>query len=298
MQVLIMGGTGQIGHRVAYWLARDQHRVIVFSRNSQAKSMPPNVNGARWDGYSGYGWKHLVDSDTVIINLAGHPLATSRVTEQHRRRVLDSRLDTTQAVAEVVAEAAHKPHLVVQASTAAIYGSRGDEEITEKSPIGTGWVSEMCVEWEQAAAQIPGRVAILRIGTVLSRRGAFFTAMERASRFAMRHVGSGDQWLSWVHVDDIAFAIRHLMAHPTATGKFNLTAPEPIINADFMAWLGHEMRHPRLIGSSGALMRFALREQTEVALADQRVLPARLLASGFRFTYPTLEHALVDLVRS
>lgn len=296
MRVIITGGTGLIGHRVSYWLVRDGHEVIVLSRNSQAKKMPPNVQGARWDAYSAFGWGHLLDGNTVIINLAGQNPANWRWTERHKRRMFASRIDSTEAVAEAIQFAKEKPILLIQASAVGYYGDRGDETVTEATPAGKGFRADLCLDWEDVAEQIPIRKVILRIGDVLSRDGGFLPSMMTVTRLAARKLGSGRQWISWVHIDDVAHAIRFLMSNPNSSGVYNLSAPNPVTNAEFMRTLAHTISAPRLISVPGWGVKVLVGQQAEVVLDSQRVLPARLQESGYRFAFPTIDAALTDLL--
>ncbi|MDZ4770054.1 MAG: TIGR01777 family oxidoreductase [Chloroflexota bacterium] len=297
MRVIVLGGTGLIGHRLSYWLVRERHEVIVLSRNSQAKKMPPNVQGARWDGYSPFGWGHLIDEQTVIVNMAGHNPANWRWTDAHKNRVLMSRLDTTQAVAEAVAAAKRKPYLVVQASAVGYYGDHGESDITEATASGEGFRSDVCVEWEEAAERIQARTAILRIGVVLSRAGGFLPPLQTAARLTLRALGSGAQWVPWVHVDDVAHAISFLISQPDSGGVYNLTAPYPVTNYEFMATLAEVMGTARLLPAPASILRLALGEQAGVVLDSQKVLSNRMIEAGYKFKFPTLEVALDNLVR-
>jgi uncharacterized protein (TIGR01777 family) len=297
MRVIILGGTGLIGHRLSYWLVREQHEVIVLSRNSQAKKMPPNVQGARWDGYSTFGWGHLLDANTVLINMAGHNPFNWRWTNAHKRRVLHSRLDTTQAVLEAIAEAPVKPALLIQASAVGFYGDRGDAAVTEADKAGEGWRAEVCVEWEGLLRNPPIRTCILRIGVALSREGGFLPPMQTAARLLVRHMGDGEQWVPWVHIDDVAHVSSFLIANPNTSGVYNVTAPQPVTNAGFMAALSHAMGAPRLLPVPSWALRLGMGEQAGVLLDSQKVLPDRLLKAGYRFKYPSIDLALDYLLK-
>ncbi|MBL8131002.1 MAG: TIGR01777 family oxidoreductase [Anaerolineae bacterium] len=296
MRIIITGGSGLIGHRLSYWMVREEHEVIVLSRNSQAKRMPPNVQGARWDGYSSFGWGHLIDENTVIVNLAGESLTGWRWTKRHKQRVMGSRIDTTEAVGEAIARAPRKPALLIQASTVGYYGSRGDDILSESAPAGKGFLADVCEEWEEIAAQIGVQTAILRMGFVLSRDGGFLKPMRTAARLLTRQFGDGSQWLSWVHIDDAVHAISHLIRQKKSEGVYNLTAPNPVTNVDFMKMLSHTMGAPRLIGVPTWALNLMMGEQSAVLLYSQRVLPNRLLETGYRFKYPTLDIALDQLL--
>ncbi|MBK8022765.1 MAG: TIGR01777 family protein [Chloroflexi bacterium] len=298
MRVIITGGTGLIGHRLSYWMVREGHDVIVLSRNSQAKRMPPNVQGARWDAYSSFGWGHLIEENSVIVNLAGENPTNWRWTSRHKRRVMASRIDATEAIHEAVERAQRKPALLVQASAVGYYGDRGAETITETSPMGEGFWPDLCEEWEATAKEIPIRSVILRIGVVLSRDGGYLAAMHKIARLLARKLGTGEQWIPWVHVDDVCFAISHLIKQQTSIGVYNVTAPEPVTNTDFMKTLSHTISAPRLYNVPTWSMNLLAGEQALTVLDSQRVLPVRLQEAGFRFKYPTINVALEHLLGS
>ncbi len=295
MRVIITGGTGLIGHRLSYILLREGHEVVVLSRNSQAKRMPPNVQGARWDGYSAFGWGHLIDSNTVIVNLAGQNPANWRWTRKHKNRILHSRLDASEAVVEAIKNAKQKPLALIQASAVGYYGDCGDTEITEDSPAGHGFRADVCVDWEAATQAVPVRQVVLRIGIVLSTQGGFLQPIQVAARMMARRFGTGKQYIPWIHIDDVVYAISFLMNNKQMQGVYNLTAPLPVANDEFMETASEGLARPRLFNLPEWALKLLLGEQAEVVLDSQRVVPKRLLQAGYTFRYPRLQAAIDKL---
>ena len=306
MRVLIPGGTGLIGRALSAELAKDGHEVILLSRAPQrAHNLPPGVRTERWDGRTAAGWGHLADGADAIVNLAGASIAgegffPARWTEARKTLLTESRLHTARAVVEAVQGAAQKPGAVIQASAIGYYGPHGDESLTEDAPPGDDFLARLCVAWEAAAAPLDEmgvRRVILRTGVVLSTAGGAFPRLLLPFRlFAGGPMGSGRQWMSWIHVADEVAAIRFLLERPDAAGPFNLTAPEPLTNAQFSRLLGRVMRRPALLPVPAFAMRLALGEAATIVLDGQRVLPRRLQELGFTFRFPTAEAALHDLL--
>lgn len=296
MRVIITGGTGLIGHALSYRLLSEKHEVVVLSRNAQAKKMPPNVQGARWDGYSSFGWGHLIDGDTVIINLAGENAANGRWSARNKHRILSSRVDSTEAVVEAINFAKQKPALLLQASAVGYYGDGGDTVMTENTPAGEGFLADVCYEWEEVVKAAPTRVVTMRIGNVLSRKGGYLPSMLLAGRLTTRRMGSGKQWIPWIHIDDVSNAVSFFMNNPNMRGAYNVTAPNPVTNEEFLHRLAQVIRAPRLVGAPSWALKLMLGEKADVVLDSQRVQPARLLEAGFQFQYHDVRQALNDLL--
>lgn len=296
MRVIITGGTGLIGHVLSYRLINERHEVIVLSRNSQAKKMPPTVQGARWDGYSSFGWGHLIDGNTVIINLAGENAGKGRWSAGSKHRILSSRVDSTEAVIEAMKFAKEKPALLIQASAVGYYGDGGDTVMTENTPAGEGFLADVAYDWEEAAKPAPTRVVTMRIGNVLSRKGGYLPSMLLAGRLTTRKLGSGSQWIPWIHIDDVANAVSFFINNTDTQGAYNVTSPNPVTNEQFLHALSQVLHAPRLVGVPSWALKLLLGEKADVVLDSQRVQPARLLEAGFRFQHPDIRESLHDLL--
>jgi uncharacterized protein len=302
MRVVIPGGSGMLGRRLAGDLVGDGFEVILLSRTPErAGGLPPGVRVARWDGRTADGWGHLADGAAAIINLAGESLAGGRWTDERKRRIVQSRTNAGSAVVEAVKAAAVKPGLVIQASGVGYYGPHADEELTEGDGPGIDFGAQVCVHWETASAPVEAfgvRRAVIRTGVVLSPDALALRRLMLPYRFFVGgRLGSGQQWFSWVHVADYVAGVRFLMEHADASGIFNLSAPEPLTNGDFGKALGQVMGRPSWIPIPAAAMRLLFGEMASVLLEGQRVLPRRLLDLGFQFRFPMAGAALRDALK-
>lgn len=306
MRVVITGGTGVIGRALARDLGGAGHDVVVLTRNpGRAGELPPGTRAAGWDGKSAAGWAELLDGDTAVVHLAGESIAEGRWTEEKKRRIRDSRVRSSQAVLEAIRQASPKPRVLLQGSAVGYYGDCGDERVTEEHPPGSGFLPEVCVEWEASTAEAESwgvRRTLLRTGIVLTPEGGALPRMVLPYRLmAGAPLGSGRQWFPWIHIADEVAAIRFLLKREDAHGPFNLSAPEPVTNRGFGDALSKVVSRPNPLqalglGVPGALFRIALGEMADSILQGQRAMPKRLLEMGFRFRFPDLEPALRDLL--
>lgn len=302
MRVILAGGTGLIGRALAAELAAAGYEVIVLSRNPhRARGLPLGVRVEAWDGRTAQGWGGLADGAYGIVNLAGENIAQGRWTEERKHRIRQSRLDAGRAVVEAVRAAARKPAVVVQASGVGYYGPRGDEEVTEEFPPGSDFLGRLAVEWEASTAPVEEmgvRQVVIRTGVVLSREGGALPRLVLPFRFFLGGpLGSGRQWVPWLHIADEVRAIRFLMEHATARGPYNLVAPHPVPNRDLAHALGQVLRRPAWIPVPAPALRLALGEMSAVLLTGQRAIPKRLLEAGFQFRFPDLKSALRNLLQ-
>jgi uncharacterized protein (TIGR01777 family) len=236
----------------------------------------------------------------AVIHLAGESVV-GRWTAAKKARIRDSRVLGTQTLADAIARMASKPRVMVAASAIGFYGDRGDELVNEDSPSGTGFLAETCREWEAASAPVERaevRVVHIRTGIVLSRHGGALGQMLLPFRLGLGgRLGSGKQWMSWIHVDDIVGAVRHVLANEGVRGAVNLTAPNPVTNAEFTKALGKALSRPAIFPVPGFVLRLAFGEMADEALlAGQRVQPVRLLTSGYAFRFRELGGALDGIV--
>jgi uncharacterized protein (TIGR01777 family) len=260
----------------------------------------------RWDACTTEGWGHLADGADAIVNLAGASLAgegffPTRWTEGRRRIIRESRLNSSRAVVEAVAQAAQKPRVVIQSSAVGYYGFHGDEILSEGSEPGDDWAARFTAEeWEPSTLPIEEmgvRWVVARTGVVLSTEGGALPRLLLPFRlFAGGPMGSGNQWYSWIHIQDQARALRFLIESDGARGAFNLTAPNPVTNGELAKLMGKIMGRPAFVPVPGFAMRLAFGEVADVVLKGQRVVPQRLLDLGFEFRLPTAEAALKDLL--
>jgi len=300
MRIIITGGTGLIGRAFAALMLADGHETIVLSRTPDAHHdrVPRGVRLHGWDAMSGAGWHRLLTDDTVIVNLAGeNPAARMRWTKAHKRRVYDSRIHAAEAVLDAVQREDRPPKVLLQASAVGYYGNRGNAVITESSFGGEGFRADVCKVWERVPRDLPTRQVILRIGIVLSLESGALPSFKAAAALFGARLGDGKQWIPWIHLDDTAQAMRFLLNREASHGAYNLTAPQPVTNADFMATAARVMHRLPVFPIPRAALTIPLGEMAETVLDSQRVIPQRLLEEGFTFRYPTLEPALRDLLR-
>ena len=307
MRVLITGGTGLIGRALSAELVSQSYEVIVLSRSPErATGLPDDVRVVGWDARTAAGWGHLADGAGAIVNLAGASIAgegffPSRWNEEIRRVIRESRLNSSRAVVEAVAQAEHKPGVLIQASGVGYYGFHGDELLTEEAAPGDDWAARFTAEeWETSSApveQMGVRRVIARTGVVLStEEGALPRLLLPFRLFVGGPMGSGKQWYSWISLQDEARALRFLIETEEARGAFNLTAPKPVTNGELAKLIGKVMGRPSIIPVPGFAMRLAFGEVAEVVLQGQRAIPRRLLDLGFEFDFPTAEASLQDLL--
>ena len=306
MRIIIAGGSGLIGSALSQYLEQDKHEVIILSRNPAYSSRTSSgVSYLAWDGKSQQGWGKLVEGVDAIVNLAGANIAgegflPTRWTPERKENIRSSRLNAGKAITEAISSAREKPVVLVQASGIGYYGTHGDEPIDETAAPGGDFMARLSQEWEHSTAEVEAqgvRRVVIRTGVVLSKQGgALSRLLVPYKLFLGGPLGNGRQVMSWIHIDDEIKAIRFLIDNQDAKGAYNLTAPDPVTNAEMGKQIGKILRRPHFMPVPGFAMRWAFGEVATVVLDGQRVLPNRLLSSGFEFRYPTIEKALVDIL--
>lgn len=306
MRVIITGGTGFIGKMLSNDLAAEGHEVIVLSRSpALAEGLAKTVRVEGWDAKTAKGWGHLADGADAIVNLAGANLAgegffPSRWTEARKKIIIDSRVNAGRAVVEAIGQAEDNPSVVIQPSGTNYYGTHPfDVDITEESPTGDDWLAEVCRQWEASTEAVEAmgvRRVVTRSGAVLSFDDGALQRLALPFRFfAGGPMGSGKQPFPWIHPADEIGAIKFLMRNAQASGVFNLTAPEPVTNAQFGHALGRVMGRPSFIPVPGFVISAMFGEAATVVLEGQKVLPEHLQALGYEFKFPNAEIALQNL---
>jgi len=301
MRVLIAGGTGLIGTALVKSLRDDGNEVITLTRSPEQATnrVSSGVQLERWDGRTAEGWGPLVEEVDAIVNLAGEGIADGRWTAARKRRIRESRVEAGQALVAAVADASSKPDVLIQSSAVGFYGPCADEILTEEAAAGSDFLAEVCFEWEVSTADVEDmgvRRPVIRTGVVLSGEGGAFPRMSLPFRlFAGGPLGSGNQYFPWIHIHDEVAAIRFLLSSETASGPYNLTAPEPLRNRDFVRLLGRAMRRPALIPTPSFALKMIFGEMSTVLLDGQRAVPSRLQRAGFEYLFSGIEDALSDL---
>jgi hypothetical protein len=303
MRIVIAGGTGFLGSPLAEVYAEEGHDVRVLTRSikpgesrHESGTGVPGITRVGWrpDGHSG-AWASVLDGADALVNLAGESIGDKRWTAQRKKELRDSRVLPTRSLATAIAEAGTPPAVFVSSSAVGYYGPSGDDRKTEDSPPGQGFLAELCLEWEQEAqkaARQGMRLVILRAGLVLERSGGALPRMMTPYRFfAGGRLGSGRQYLSWIHRLDWVEMVRWIVQTPEATGPTNATAPHPVTNRQFAKTLGSALRRPALIPAPAFALKLALGEFANSLLTGQRVIPTRAQALGYHFRYPELDIA-------
>ena len=303
MRVVITGATGFIGRALCKALHKD-YEVIALSRDARraAKSVGDLAKIIEWDGRTTGSWFQQANGAFAIINLAGDNVASGRWNESKKAGILHSRLDSSRAVIDVIKQLDKKPTVVILASAIGYYGSRRDEQLDEASTTGKGFLASVCQRMESFAENIEAlgvRCVVIRTGIVLGPGGGALARLIKPFRFFLGgHLGSGRQWFSWIHLDDEVAAIKFLLENEQLNGVFNLTAPEPITMKKFCKILGKVLRRPALLKVPGFAARLVFGEMAdEILLSGQKVLPKRLLNTGFDFQYTNVEQALKSITK-
>lgn len=299
MKVVLAGGSGALGQRVAEDFARRGHDVVVLTRSPKADSP---YRQEQWDGRTVGPWARELPG-AVVVNLAGE-LVDRPPTGKNIELLTNSRVEPTETLRAAAAGVSEPPAVWIQSSTAAIYGDRGDEELTEASPVGDGppQMVGVATAWESAARDVRAeREVILRTGVVFDDDTPALNRLAGLARWGLGgRVGSGQQWVSWLHIGDYLAAVRYVV-ESSLHGVVNLSSPEPVRNAELMAELRRVLRRPWAPPTPSIAVRLGaplLSTDPALALLGRRCLPQRLLEAGFEFQYPALRGALTDLLRS
>ncbi len=240
---------------------------------------------------------HCVDA---VINLAGAKIIGHRWTTRRKQVLRDSRVGLTQKLVEWMSRRQTPPAVLVSGSAAGYYGNRHDDILTENEPGGKDFGAQLCQDWEQAglsATALGTRVVTVRTGLVLSERGGMLPPLLMSFRFGLgARIGRGNQWMSWIHIDDQVSALVDLLHSPTATGAYNLSAPHPVTNEDFSRCLARALQRPCFFSVPGPVLSVTLGEASELLLGGQRMMPAKLHEDGFEFRYASLEGAIRSIL--
>jgi hypothetical protein len=300
MRVVISGGSGLIGRALTASLAADGHEVLVLSRSpGKVTGLPAGASAVGWDGRTTEGWGDLV-AGAAVVNLAGAGIADARWSPERKSLIRSSRVDSTRAVTEAIQQASEPARVLVQGSAVGYYGPGGDQVLTEQAQPGSDFLAGVCVEWEGSSVGVEDvgvRRALIRTGVVLSTEGGALPRMLLPFRlFAGGPVGSGKQWLPWIHLADEVRAIRFLIDHEDAAGAFNLAAPEPVTSRQFAQAIGAVLHRPSFMPAPAFALRLMMGELADLVLEGQRAVPQRLQELGFTFRFPTAHGALRDLL--
>ncbi|HEV2426351.1 MAG TPA: TIGR01777 family oxidoreductase [Terriglobia bacterium] len=298
MRILVSGSSGLIGSALLRSLSAAGHTAVRLVRATRT----PAAGDVAWDPAGGHIENTSLEGFDAVVHLAGESIAGGRWTAQRKQCISDSRITSTRLLSQSLAGLNRPPGVLIAASAVGFYGDRGDELLTESSPAGSGFLAEICKQWE-AASQLGARRGIrvvnLRFGMVLAAHGGALATMLPAFRLGLGGpLGPGNQWVSWIALDDVLGVIEHAIADERLRGPVNTVAPAAVTNREFGRTLGRVLDRPAVLTLPAFVLRLALGELADaLLLASDRVCPQRLQASGYRFLHPDLEPALRHVLR-
>ena len=298
MNIVIAGGTGLIGSKIVEYFSKDKHHIYILTRNSENKRNSDQITYVNWLNEGDEPEKKLENID-VFINLAGESI-NSRWTKEQKERILTSRLDATKNCLTLMGKLTQKPKVYLNASAVGFYGTSLLDTFTEDNhDTGADFLATVVDSWEQEAIKAEAlgiRTVLLRFGVVLASDGGALSKMIMPYKlFAGGTVGSGKQWLSWVHIDDVVSMVEFAVNNEKVSGALNVTAPNPKQMKEFGSVLGDVLGRPHWLPAPSFALKILLGEMSLLVLEGQKVLPKKATDHGFQFTYPELEGALKSL---
>ncbi len=307
MKVAITGATGFVGSRLVERLQKEGHQVLVLTRNTaHAQKVFPqqafaNVEILAYTPTVSGTWQEAIASCDGVVHLAGEPISEGRWTPERKQEILNSRKLSTQKIVEAIANANPKPSVLVSTSAIGYYGTSETASFDEDSPAGNDFLAQVCQAWEAEAQKVTDagvRLVILRLGIVLGLGGGALGKMITPFQlFAGGPIGSGRQWFSWIHRDDLVNLILQALTKPEMSGVYNATAPRPVRMAELSQTMGQVMNRPSWLPVPGFAIEALLGDGAIVVLEGQQVLPKRTLESGFEYQYHNLQSALEEILK-
>lgn len=304
MKIAITGATGFVGSRLVERLQTEGHQIVVLTRNSARseqvfpKSAFPNVERVAYTPVEAGDWQQAIAGCDGVVNLAGEPIS-ERWSPQHKQGILNSRKLGTQRLVEAIIQAEPKPQVLVNASAIGYYGTSETATFDETSAAGDDFLAHVCQEWESEARKVTEagvRLVIFRIGIVLGMGGAIAKMLPPFKLFAGGPIGTGRQWFSWIHREDLVSLIIRALTQPDMEGVYNATAPNPVRMGEFCATMGQVLNRPSWLPVPGFALEVLLGDGAKVVLEGQQVLPKRTQSTGFQYQYPTVQQALKQVL--
>lgn len=306
MKVAITGATGFVGSRLVERLHAQGNQILVFSRNpGKAKQVfpdntYPNLEIIAYTPTESGSWQQSIAGCDAVVNLSGEPIAEKRWTPEQKQTILNSRKLGTQKIVEAINQANPKPAVLVNSSAIGYYGTSETAAFDETSSAGNDFLSTVCKEWETEAQKVKDsgtRLVIVRTGIVLGMGGALAKMLPPFKMFAGGPIGSGRQWFSWIHRDDLVNLILFALSHPEIEGVLNGTAPNPVRMNELAQTLGEVLNRPSWLPVPSFVLEGLLGDGAQVVLEGQQVLPKRTLSQRFEYQYSTLKPALTEIVK-
>jgi uncharacterized protein len=301
MKVLVTGSHGLVGTALIKSLFADNHDVCRLVRGSSPDDVSGNPD-ISWNPDAGTIDSQKLEGIDVVVHLAGESIASGRWTDEKKRKIRESRVKGTELLAKTLAQLHQRPPTLVSASAIGYYGDRGDEVLTERSQAGSDFLSDVCVEWENAttpAADAGIRVVLARFGIILDKKGGALAKMLPPFRMGIGgRVGDGKQWMSWIALDDVVDGLKFVIANQQIAGPVNFVAPNPVTNAQFTKRLGKVLSRPTIFPVPVFGARLAFGEMADaLLLSSQRVDPVCLRSENYSFQFPELDKALRHILR-
>ncbi|MBW4423523.1 MAG: TIGR01777 family oxidoreductase [Nostoc desertorum CM1-VF14] len=305
MKVAITGATGFVGSLLVQRLHAQGHKIVVLTRKIAfaKKVFPseafPNVEIVAYTPNASGSWQSVIASCDGVVNLAGEPIGEGRWTPERKQEILNSRKLGTQKIVEAIVNANPKPTVLINASAIGYYGTSETATFDETSLSGNDFLAQVCQAWEAEARKVKDagvRLVILRFGIVLGNGGALDKMIPPFKLFAGGPIGSGRQWFSWIHVDDLVNLILEALTKPEIEGVYNATAPNPVRMADLSQTLGQVMNRPSWLPVPSFAIEALLGDGAMVVLEGQQVLPKRTVETGFEYKHPNLQSALRQIL--
>ena len=306
MKVAVTGATGFVGSRLVERLRAEGHQIVVFTRSPEhAKRVFPSSSYPQLEivGYNPIqsgAWQQAISGCDGVVNLAGASIADERWTPQRKQEILESRATATEKLVEAIALADSKPAVLVNASAVGYYGTSETATFEETSASGNDFLGQVCQQWEGAAQKVKDsgvRLVILRFGIVLGMGGALGKMLTPFKMFAGGPLGTGKQWFSWIHQDDLVNLILFSLTNPQVEGVLNATAPNPVTMNELCHVLGEVLNRPSWLPVPEFALELLLGDGAKVVLEGQKVLPKRTLSYHFNYQYPTIKPALEEIVK-
>ncbi|ESU32394.1 hypothetical protein G3A_11800 [Bacillus sp. 17376] len=296
MKIAITGGTGLVGQALSSHLIQSGHQVYILTRNS-SESHSINPKYVQWLNSGDKPEKEL-DGIDAIVNLAGATI-NNRWTDEYKKKIIDSRLQATSEVKRIIEELPTKPSVLVNASAVGYYGTSLRKEFTEQSNKGSDFLADTVDQWEASASQVHDmgvRPVLCRFGVILDKNGGALPRMVLPYKlFAGGKIGSGKQWLSWIHIEDVVRGIIFSIENPKVNGPVNFTAPSPVTMEQFGETLSRVINRPHWMRVPSFALKIMLGEMSILVLEGQRAMPEKLISAGFTFRYPELDDALKEI---
>ncbi|AKG22597.1 thylakoid membrane protein ThyD [Calothrix sp. 336/3] len=306
MKVAISGATGFVGSRLVERLHKEGMGVVVLTRNTaHARKVFPteafgNVELVAYTPTESGIWQEAIAGCDAVVNLTGEPIGEGRWTTERKQEIINSRQLTTQKIVEAIGKANPRPQVLINTSAIGYYGTSETATFDENSAAGNDFLAEVCQTWEREASKVTDagvRLVVLRFGIVLGLGGALGKMITPFKLFAGGPLGTGKQWFSWIHLDDVVNLIIQAIANPQMSGVYNATAPNPVRMNELCNTMGKVMNRPSWLPVPALALEAMLGDGAIIVLEGQQVLPKRTLESGFKFKYPNLQPALADILK-